>query len=69
MEEFTLQKHGRTLSSFYFNDITKEFADDFSLFIQKRDAERDNEGSLYGNLKVLRGLVYYAKNLGVPDIL
>ena len=67
MEEFTLQKYGRALSSFYFNDITEEFADDFSFFIQKRGAERGNEGNLYGNLKVLRGLVYYARNLGVPD--
>jgi hypothetical protein len=67
LEEFTLQKYNRALSSYYFEDITEEFADAFCFFLQKRGAENGNEGNLYGNMKVLRGIVYYANKMGVPD--
>lgn len=67
LEVFTIQKYNRALSSFYFDEINVEFLEDFAFYIQKRGAENGNNGNIVGYLRILRGVVFYAGRMGVPD--
>lgn len=68
LTQFTLQKYERAFSTYYFNEITTEFVNDYVFFIQKRAAERGNEGNLYNRLRKFYGLLYYAQKMHIPNI-
>lgn len=68
LTEFTLQKYERAFSTYYFDEITSGFVNDYVFFIQKRAAERGNEGNLYGRLRKFYGLLYYAQKMHIPNV-
>lgn len=68
LTEFTLQKYERAFSTYYFDEITSQFVNDYVFFIQKRAAEKGNEGNLYGRLRRFYGLFYYAHKMRIPNV-
>ena len=68
LNQFTIWKYERAFSPYYFNEITTEFVNDYVFFIQKRAAERHNEGNLYGRMRKFYGLLFYADKMRIPDI-
>ena len=68
LNQFTIEKYERAFSTYYFNEITTEFVNDYVFFIQKRAAERHNEGNLYGRMRKFYGLLFYADKMRIPDI-
>ena len=68
LNEFTLQKYERAFSTYYFDEITSQFVNDYVFFIQKRAAERGNEGNLYNRLRRFYGLLYYADKMRIPNV-
>lgn len=67
LEEFTLKKYNRALSSYYFTDLTEEFVKDFILHTQKIGIERGNAACLSDKLKKFVGVVHYAQEwMGIP---
>ena len=67
LETFTKQKYNRALSSYYFNDITDEFVEDFTFYTKKRGAEKGTEGGLSHKLRLFSGVIYYAKKINIKD--
>lgn len=68
LNQFTIEKYGRAFSTYYFNEITTEFVNYYVFFIQKRAAERHNEGNLYGRMRKFYGLLFYADKMRIPDV-
>ncbi len=67
LEEFVQSKYGRSLSSMYFTDITEQFIEDFIFFSEKQGIEQNHTGNVRVRMRLLRGIVYYAKQLGIAD--
>ncbi len=65
---FTKQKYDRALSTYYFNEITEEFVNDYAFFLQKRGLENGNNGGLESRLRRFYGLLYYADKMNIPNI-
>lgn len=68
LNEFTIQKYERAFSTYYFDEITTDFVNDYVFFIQKRAAERGNQGNLYNRLRNFYGLLFYANEMRIPDV-
>lgn len=58
--EFTRQVYNKQFQSFHFNHVTKDFLNDYSIFLQKRGEKNGNKGSLVQRLKKLKAVVNYA---------
>ncbi|MFI3294050.1 MAG: phage integrase SAM-like domain-containing protein [Rikenellaceae bacterium] len=68
LEGFTKNKYNRNLSSYYFCDLTEEFVDEYTFYLQKRGAENGHNGNVRNYLRLFTGLVYYAPRMAnVPD--
>ncbi len=68
LTQFTKQKYDRALSSYYFNEITADFVNDYAFFLDKRGLENGNNGGLETRLRRFYGLLYYATKMNIPDI-
>jgi integrase len=68
LEQFTEEVYKRKFSTYYFNEITEEFLNDFVLYTQERGARNGNKAGLVPKLKLLYGVFFYSnKLLNMPD--
>lgn len=65
--EFTKQTYNRSLSSFFFQDITETFILDYTLFTKKQGLANGNKSGLTLKLRRLRAICNYAKKIGIYD--
>jgi hypothetical protein len=68
LEQFTGDTYERKFSTYYFNEITEEFLNDFVLYTQERGVRNGNKAGLVPKLKLLYGVFFYSdKLLKMPD--
>lgn len=66
LDQFTVQKYGKSFSKYYFQDITELFVKDYSTFLQKKGLENGNNAGLCHKLRMLRGICSNANKEGIP---
>ena len=67
LEKFTQDKYERKFSTYFFNEITEQFINDFVLYTQERGAKNGNKAGLVPKLKLLYGVFFYSAKMGMPD--
>ncbi|MFI3281693.1 MAG: phage integrase SAM-like domain-containing protein [Rikenellaceae bacterium] len=61
LNNFTQEVYKRSLSSYYFKEITEKFLLDYTLYIKKQGIENGNKGGLVQKLRKLRAICRYAE--------
>lgn len=67
LSDFTKQKYGKALSSYFFADIDEDFIQDYSLFLQMKGAKNGNKGALSNRLKKLQAVFNHANKMDIPN--
>ncbi|GAB6013612.1 phage integrase SAM-like domain-containing protein, partial [Viscerimonas tarda] len=65
--KFTEEQYGRKFSTYFFNEITEEFINDFILYTQEQGVRNGNEAGLVLKLKTLYGVFCYSGRMNMPD--
>ncbi|WP_165020632.1 tyrosine-type recombinase/integrase [Dysgonomonas sp. ZJ279] len=68
LNDFTKQKYGKSLSSYFFRNIGEQFLLDYALYLQMRGAENGNKGAVCNRLKKLLAVCNHAKKIGMQGV-
>ncbi len=68
LNDFTKQKYSKSLSSYFFRNITEQFLLDYTLYLHKRGADNGNKGAVCNRLKKLLAVCNHAIKLGIQGV-
>lgn len=68
LSHFTTTKYGIGLYRVYFGDIDRNFINNYTLFIQKREKPMGNNGGLPKKLKKLRAVCRFDDDENIPNV-
>ncbi len=68
LSTFTQETYERSLSSYFFKDITERFLLDYMLYIQKQGIQKGNKGGLVQKLRKLRAIYRHAEKQGIYGV-
>jgi len=65
---FTKEKYNKAFSTYYFEDITEHFLQDFLFHLQKNALKNGTEGGISTYLRKFFGVFYYANEAAIPGV-